>query len=168
MKKILCSLVLLLACFVSSFQTHATYTLPKKTIDVIVLKVEMLMKTDYQAFETLMNRFYVVMSTLPSQKYEKLRPLIERLDVLVDTYNANILKNPVTITTTSTIVGANIIASQSDLTRILSGLILEKIGTSDILVIEYSDFECPFCRQHFNNGTMDTDQKLFLVFRQML
>ncbi len=40
---------------------------------------------------------------------------------------------------------------------------------SDIIVVEYSDFECPFCQKHFENGTIDSlikNNEIGTVFKQ--
>lgn len=89
MKKylLLCISVLLLG--VASLSYAAS--LSPKTIDVVVAKLTVMMKSDPVRFETVITKFYSVMDQLPEKKLQSFVPLIKKVNVLVDSYNASII-----------------------------------------------------------------------------
>jgi protein-disulfide isomerase len=44
--------------------------------------------------------------------------------------------------------------TQEQIAGVLKNSYINGNENSDIVLIEYSDFECPFCQKHFENGTV--------------
>ena len=55
------------------------------------------------------------------------------------------------------------------ITAVLKDVPMDGNKDSDVVFIEYTDFECPFCQSHFNNGTVATlvkDKNIASVVKQ--
>lgn len=134
--------------------SHVSYAanISSKTVDTIVLKLTVLMQKDPLKFEQVVTRFYDVMEKSPTKLQYIFQDLIIKINDLVDRYNAS-------ITTTSLLSFDKI--SAADLNQLLSFTTWEATGSSDIAILEFSDFECPFCKRHFINATLKTVMDTF-------
>lgn len=55
------------------------------------------------------------------------------------------------------------------ITSVLKNAYIDGNKDSDIVLIEYSDFECPFCQKHFENNTVESvmkSQNIGSIFKQ--
>jgi len=72
-------------------------------------------------------------------------------------------KNPTTAPSTS-----NTLTSEQ-VSNVLKDNYINGNADSDIVLIEYSDFECPFCQKHFENGTVKslvTNKNIGTIYKQ--
>lgn len=68
----------------------------------------------------------------------------------------NAAGNTTAPTNNNTAPAATSTLTQEQVTSVLDGKPIQGNKNSDIVLVEYTDFECPFCQQHFNNGTVST------------
>jgi protein-disulfide isomerase len=110
------------------------------------------MEKDPVKFEAVVRKFYDTMDKLPERKLQFFVPLIQKVNDLVDRYNA----------TLETEKSKSIpMISQEDLKVLESLVTWEMKWSSDIVLLEFSDFECPFCKRHYQNNTLKEVVKAF-------
>ncbi len=71
-------------------------------------------------------------------------------------------ENPVAPSTSTTLTSEQVV-------NVLKDNYINGNANSDIVLIEYSDFECPFCQKHFENGTIKsliTNKNIGTIYKQ--
>ncbi|MEY3197683.1 MAG: hypothetical protein RL023_324 [Candidatus Parcubacteria bacterium] len=118
--------------------------LSPKTVNTIIAKLSIMMQKDPQKFEMTVKRFYDAMDTLPEKKLQVFVPLIEKVNALVDQYNAKTVEEK---------KDASVITLK-DLETFKKTLFFKGSSNASLSIIEFSDFECPFCKRHNTAGTI--------------
>ncbi len=92
----------------------------------------------------------------------------ESIDWAIQSIKGSAVGNPTAQWNTPQAAASNTLTPEQ-IAGVLKNAYINGNEKSDIIIIEYSDFECPYCQKHFENGTIENlvkNNKIASTFKQ--